>query len=222
MKDDNFLREMNARHLWQPMGHPGEAQRNAPRIIKSAEGVRISDIDGHSVVDAVGGLWCVNLGYSNDAVKQAIADQLWQLPYYSGFFGTTNPPAIEASYAVAEFFAEDGMERVFFTSGGSDSVDTALRLARQYHRLRGEPTRTKFLSLKKGYHGTHWGGASVNGNNRFRIGYEPLLPGCYHLPSPYTYRNPFDETDGAKLAERIAEAEIDVIPSALDAGFAAA
>jgi len=96
------------------------------------------------------------------------------------------------------------------------------RLARQYHRLRGEPTRTKFLSLKKGYHGTHWGGASVNGNNRFRIGYEPLLPGCYHLPSPYTYRNPFDETDGAKLAERIAEAEIDVILSALDAGFAAA
>ncbi len=158
MKDDNFLREMNGRNLWQPMGHPGEAQTNPPRIIKSAEGVRITDIDGHSVVDAVGGLWCVNLGYSNDAVKQAISDQLWQLPYYSGFAGTTNPAAIEAAWAVREFFAPDGMERVFFTSGGSDSVDTALRLSRQYHRLRGEPARTKFLSLKKGYHGTHWGG----------------------------------------------------------------
>ncbi|QGX97001.1 aminotransferase class III-fold pyridoxal phosphate-dependent enzyme [Roseovarius faecimaris] len=211
MKDDNFLREMNARHLWHPMGHPGEAQVNAPKIIKSAEGVGITDIDGHRVIDAVGGLWCVNLGYSNDVVKQAISDQLFQLPYYSSFAGTTNPPAIEASYAVQDFFAEDGMTRVFFTSGGSDAVDTALRMARQYHRLRGEPTRTKFISLKKGYHGTHWGGASVNGNNRFRITYEPLLPGCYHLPSPYTYRNPFHETDPAKLAQNIAAAFEDEI-----------
>lgn len=84
-------------------------------------------------------------------------------------------------------------------------------MARQYHRLRGEPTRTKFLSLKKGYHGTHWGGASVNGNNRFRITYEPLLPGCFHLPSPYTYRNPYHETDPAKLAEKIAAAMVDEI-----------
>jgi len=211
MKDDNFLREMNARHLWHPMGHPGDQQVNAPKIIKAAKGVEITDIDGHSVVDAVGGLWCVNLGYSNDVVKQAISDQLFDLPYYSAFAGTSNPPAIEASYAVQEFFAEDGMTRVFFTSGGSDAVDTALRMARQYHRLRGAPTRTKFISLKKGYHGTHWGGASVNGNNRFRITYEPLLPGCYHLPSPYTYRNPYDETDPVKLAEKIAAAFVDEI-----------
>ena len=105
-----------------------------------------------------------------------------------------------------EMFAEDGMARVFFTSGGSDAVETTLRLARQYHRLRGEPTRTKFISLKKGYHGTHFGGASVNGNNRFRISYEPLLPGCFHLPSPYPYRNPYSETDPAKLAQNIAAA----------------
>ncbi len=211
MKDDNFLREMNARHLWHPMGHPGDAQEHAPKIIKGAEGVTITDIDGHRVVDAVGGLWCVNLGYSNDVVKQAIADQLWQLPYYSAFAGTTNPPAIEASYAVQEFFAPDGMVRAFFTSGGSDSVDTCLRLARQYHRLRGQPARTKFLSLKKGYHGTHFGGASVNGNNRFRVNYEPLLPGCFHLPSPYPYRNPFDEADPARLARRIAAMAVDEI-----------
>ncbi|MEM7074501.1 MAG: aminotransferase class III-fold pyridoxal phosphate-dependent enzyme [Pseudomonadota bacterium] len=211
MKDDNFLREMNARHLWHPMGHPGDMQANAPAIIKEAHGVEITDIDGHSVIDAVGGLWCVNLGYSNDAVKQAIADQLWQLPYYSAFAGTTNPPAIEASYAVQKFFEDDGMARIFFTSGGSDAVDTALRMARQYHKIRGEHARTKFLSFKKGYHGTHWGGASVNGNNRFRIGYEPLLPGCFHLPAPYLYRNPFGETDPVKLAERIVSMAVDEI-----------
>lgn len=211
MKDDNFLRENNARHMWNPMGHPGDALENPPTIITGAEGSQIKDIDGHQVVDAVGGLWCVNLGYSNNVVKEAIAKQLYDLPYYSAFAGTSNPPAIEASYAVREFFAEDGMARVFFTSGGSDSVETCLRLARQYHRLKGEPGRTKFLSLKKGYHGTHFGGASVNGNNRFRINYEPLMPGCFHLPSPYPYRNPFNETDPARLAQNIAAAMEDEI-----------
>ncbi|SMP02538.1 aminotransferase class III-fold pyridoxal phosphate-dependent enzyme [Shimia sagamensis] len=211
MKDDNFLTENNARHLWHPMGAPADSHSTPPKIIKGAEGVNITDIDGHATVDAVGGLWCVNLGYSNDVVKEAIAKQLYDLPYYSAFAGTSNPPAIEASYAVREFFAEDGMSRVFFTSGGSDSVETALRLSRQYHRLRGEPTRTKFISLKKGYHGTHFGGASVNGNNRFRINYEPLLPGCFHLPSPYPYRNPFNESDPAQLAQNIAAAFEDEI-----------
>jgi len=211
MKDDNFLRENNARHLWHPMGHPGDLQSNAPTIIAKAEGVHIIDIAGHKVVDAVGGLWCINLGYSNDAVKDAIAKQLYDLPYCSAFGGTTNPMAIEASWAVREFFAEDGMTRVFFTSGGSDAVETCLRLARQYHKIKGEPGRTKFLSLKKGYHGTHFGGASVNGNNRFRTAYEPLLAGCFHLPSPYTYRNPFNETDPATLAQLIAQAMEDEI-----------
>ncbi len=204
MKDENFLKENNARQLWHPMGHPADMQANAPTIIKSAKGVRMTDIDGHTVVDAVGGLWCVNLGYSNPVIKEAIAKQLVDLPYCSNFAGSTNPAAIEAAYAVQKMFAPDGIERVFFTSGGSDSVETCLRLARQYHRLRGEPTRTKFLSLKRGYHGTHFGGASVNGNIRFRTAYEPLLPGCFHLPSPYSYRNPFDESDPARLAQKIA------------------
>ena len=206
MKDDNFLRENNARHMWHPMGHQGNSDANMPAIIAKAEGVVIEDLDGHKTVDAVGGLWCVNLGYSNNVIKDAIAKQLYDLPYYSAFSGTTNPPAIEASYAVREFFEPDGMVRSFFTSGGSDSVETCLRLSRQYHHLLGEPTRTKFISLKKGYHGTHFGGASVNGNNRFRIGYEPMLPGCFHLPSPYPYRNPFNETDPAQLAQNIANA----------------
>ena len=148
MKDDNFLKENNARHLWHPMGHPGDSLETPPRIITGAEGVYVHDIDGHSAIDAVGGLWCVNLGYSNNPIKDAIAKQLYDLPYSSNFAGSTNPCAIEASLAVGNMFAEDGMARVFFTSGGSDSVETALRLSRQYHRLRNEPTRTKFLSLR--------------------------------------------------------------------------
>ncbi|MGB1336922.1 aminotransferase class III-fold pyridoxal phosphate-dependent enzyme [Planktomarina sp.] len=211
MKDIQELKDLNARQIWHPMGHPGDLQANAPTIIDRAEGVRITDIDGHETIDAVGGLWCANLGYSNDVVKQAISDQLSKLPYYSAFAGTSNAPAIEAAETVVNFFKPDGMARAFFTSGGSDSVETALRLSRQYHRLRGQPQRIKFLSLKKGYHGTHFGGASVNGNARFRTAYEPLLPGCYHLPSPYSYRNPFNESDPAKLAQLVAQTMEDEI-----------
>ncbi|NBV60258.1 MAG: aminotransferase class III-fold pyridoxal phosphate-dependent enzyme, partial [Rhodobacteraceae bacterium] len=166
----------------------------------SAKGVRITDVDGHEVVDAVGGLWNVNLGFSCQPVKDAISAQLDVLPYYSTFRGTSNDAVIELSEALRDFFAPDGLVRAFYTSGGSDSVETALRLARQYHKIRGEAARVKFLSLKKGYHGTHFGGASVNGNANFRTQYEPLLPGCHHIPAPYTYRNPFNETDPAKLA----------------------
>lgn len=201
MKDMNFLKENNARHLWHPMAHPADSIANPPDIITEGEGVEIIDVDGHRTVDAVGGLWNVNLGYSCDPVKEAISAQLNKLPYYSIFRGTSNDAVIELSYMLQEFFAPDGLSRAFFTSGGSDSVEIALRLARQYHKVRGEAGRVKFLSLKKGYHGTHTLGASVNGNANFRTAYEPLMAGCYHIPAPYTYRNPFNETDPERLAQ---------------------
>ena len=201
MKDSNFLKEMNARSVWHPMAHPADSLANPPTIVTGAQGVRISDVDGHEVVDGVGGLWNVNLGFSCQPIKDAIAAQLDRLPYYSIFRGTSNDAVIELSEELRDFFAPDGLTRAFYTSGGSDSVETALRLARQYHKIRGEAGRTKFLSLKKGYHGTHFGGASVNGNANFRTAYEPLLAGCHHIPAPYTYRNPFNETDPAKLAQ---------------------
>ncbi|WP_425051582.1 aspartate aminotransferase family protein [Psychromarinibacter sp. S121] len=201
MKDMNFLKENNARHLWHPMAHPADCQANPPDIIVGGEGCRITDVDGHTTIDGVGGLWNVNLGYSCQPVKDAITEQLERLPYYSIFRGTTNDAAIELSWMLRQFFAEDGMGRAFYTSGGGDSVEIALRLARQYHKVRGEAGRVKYLSLKKGYHGTHTLGASVNGNANFRTQYEPLMPGCYHIPAPYTYRNPFNETDPEKLAQ---------------------
>ena len=205
MREANFLTENNAKHLWHPMAHAGDMRANPPRIIKGASGVEITDIDGNTVIDAVGGLWNVNLGYSCEAVKKAIRDQLDELPYYSSFRGTTNPPMIELSWELAEFFRPDGLTRSFFTSGGSDSVESALRLARQYHKLKGQPERTKFFALKKGYHGTHFGGASVNGNSNFRRAYEPLLPGVFHLPAPWDYRNPFNTTDGLEITRRISD-----------------
>ena len=201
MKDSNFLKAHNAKHVWHPMAHPAEMQAKPPIIITGGEGCIIKDINGAHLIDAVGGLWNVNLGYSCEPIKQAITNQLNDLPYYSIFRGTTNDKIIELSEVLQDVFGPEGMVRSFFTSGGSDSVEIALRLARQYHKLRGEPGRTKYLSLKKGYHGTHTGAASVNGNANFRTQYEPLMPGCFHIPAPYTYRNPFNETDPKKLSE---------------------
>lgn len=209
--DSNFLKAHNAKHMWHPMAHPADSLANPPKIITDAEGVRLTDVDGAKLIDAVGGLWNVNLGYSCEPVKKAIADQLGKLAYYSAFRGTSTGPAVELSYMLSEWFAPDGMVRAFFTSGGSDSVETALRLARQYHKIRGDRDRVKFLSLKKGYHGTHFGGASVNGNQNFRRNYEPLMAGCFQIACPYTYRNPFNETDPAKLAQLCAQALEDEI-----------
>ena len=211
MKDSNYLKERNAKSIWHPMAHPADSLNNPPTIVTEAEGTRISDVDGHQVVDAVGGLWNVNLGYSCEPVKAAIANQLDRLPYYSIFRGTSNDCVIELGDMLQDFFAPDGLTRAFYTSGGSDSVETALRLARQYHKIKGHEARIKYLSLKKGYHGTHFGGASVNGNANFRTAYEPLMPGCFHIPAPYTYRNPFNETDPERLAQLCLQALEDEI-----------
>ncbi len=148
--------------------------------------MRITDVDGHEVVDGVSGLWNVNLGYSCQPIKDALAAQLDQLPYYSIVRGTSNDAVIQLAEELRAFLEPDGLTRAFYTSGGSDSVETALRLARQYHKTRGEAGRVKFLSLKTGYHGTHFGGVPINGNANFSNAYEPPLAGCRHIPAPYT------------------------------------
>lgn len=206
MNKINFLKERNARDIWHPMAHPKDSADNPPTIVTGGEGVHITDIDGHRVVDAVGGLWNVNLGYSCQPVKDAVTAQMDALPYYSTFRGASNDKAIELGDMLRDFFAPDGLTRAFYTSGGSDSVEVALKLARQYHRIRGEAGRSKFISLHKGYHGTHFGGASVNGNAKFRQAYEPLIAGCVHIPGPYLYRNPYDVTSSEALALKCAQA----------------
>lgn len=189
------------------MTHPAETAARPPKVIVAAEGLEVVDEDGKTYLDALaGGLWNVNLGFSCEPVKKAMADQLAELPYYSSFRGTVNGPAVELAAEVLEWTKPERMARVFFTSGGSDSVETALSLARQYHKIRGDAGRTKFIGLQGGYHGTHFGGASVTGNARFRSPYEPLLPGCFHIPGPNTYRNVFDESDPLVLADKCATA----------------
>lgn len=189
-----------AQAFWQPMADPADVLRTPPTVIVRGEGVHVIDSDGRRTLDAVAGLWNVNLGHSCQPIKDAISAQLEALPYYSSFRGTTTDKTLELAGEVTGFFEEEGMARAFFTLGGSDSVEVALKLSRQYHRLRGEAERIKFIGMRKGYHGTHFGGGSINGNTKFRNAYEPLLPGCFHVPAPHAYRNPFDESDPERLA----------------------
>jgi adenosylmethionine-8-amino-7-oxononanoate aminotransferase len=198
------LKQANARTLWHPMAHPKAMQDSPPDIIVRGEGSWIWDVDGHRLVDGVGGLWSANLGFGRSEIRDAITAQLDELPFYNIFRGTTHSRAIELSTRLVDMMRPDGVVAAFFSNGGSDAVEGALKLARQYWKIKGQSDRTKFISLKQGYHGVHFGGMSVNGNTNFRRAYEPLLPGCFHVDTPWIYRNPYTE-DPVRLAEICAE-----------------
>jgi putrescine aminotransferase len=204
------LKAENARHLLHPMTHPGTVREAPPDIIARGDGSWIWDIDGHRLVDAVGGLWCANLGLGRREIRDAIVAQLDELPFYNTFRGANHPRAIELSQRLVNLMEPDGVGAVHFSSGGSDAVDSALKLARQYWKVVGQRDRTKFISLRQGYHGVHFGGASVNGNTPFRRAYEPLLPGCFHVDTPWLYRNPYtqDPEQLGKICAELLEREI--------------
>jgi putrescine---pyruvate transaminase len=207
---NNFLKENNARYFLHPNAHPGQMEEQPPRIIVKGEGVWVEDIDGNRVVDGVAGLWSVNAGYGRTEIIDAITAQARQLPYYSAFKGTSTPPPIALSAKLIDLLQPEGMKKVFFSSGGSDAVETALKLARQYWKVVGQRDRYKFISLRQGYHGTHFGGMSVNGAPNFRRPYEPVLPGCIQIDTPWLYRNPYTENEEelGELCAQLLEREI--------------
>jgi adenosylmethionine-8-amino-7-oxononanoate aminotransferase len=198
------LKRDNAQFLWHPMAHPGAMKKSAPDIIARGDGCWIWDVDGHKMLDGVGGLWASNLGHSNRRVRDAIVAQMDELPFYNVFRGTTHVRAIELSTRLVKMMAPDDVGAVLFSNGGSDAVEGALKIARQYWKLQGQADRFKFISLRQGYHGVHFGGMSVNGNTNFRRAYEPLLPGCFHVDTPWLYHNPYTD-DPTRLGEICAE-----------------
>ncbi|MGE0237643.1 MAG: aminotransferase class III-fold pyridoxal phosphate-dependent enzyme [Parvibaculaceae bacterium] len=191
LTDANYVAAHNALHMWHPMVAPKASKDEPPLILAQADGVRMTDIDGNSYLDCTAGLWNVNVGHNRPEIKNAIAAQLDRIAYCSTFANTSNAPSIALSAKLIEMLAPERMARVMFSSGGSDAVETALKLARQYWVLEGRPRKTKIFSLKNGYHGLHWGGLSAGGNLLWRQAYEPILPGFFQVDSPYLYRNPW-------------------------------
>ena len=202
--DTNFIIENNARHVWHPMIDPKVSAKNPPVIVSGSDGVHITDVSGKAYLDCTASLWNVNVGHNRPEIKNAIVDQLDKLAYYNTFGNASNPPSIALSALLMEMLELEDMARVMFSSGGSDAVEGALKLSRQYWKLVGKPEKTKFFSLKNAYHGVHFGGLSVSGGIPWRRAFEPVMPGCFHIDSPHLYRNAWTE-DHEELGEICAD-----------------
>ena len=173
--------------LWRHFTRAGDR----PIVIERGEGCHIWDTEGNRYLDSLAALYCVNIGYGPwPEVAEAAARQLSRLPFFTNWVGYATPPSLELAEKLSSLVPID-VGRIFFSSGGSEAVETALKVARQYHRLRGEPTRYKFLTRRSSYHGTTMGALSINGNAPLRSQFEPLLPGCLRVPLPYRYRCPY-------------------------------
>jgi beta-alanine--pyruvate transaminase len=152
----------------------------APRMIVSAQGMHYTSHDGRRILDGTAGLWCCNAGHAHPKIVEAVREQVGRLDYAPGF-QMGHPLAFEAAARVAGMLPGD-LNRVFFTNSGSESVDTALKIALAYHRVRGEAARTRLIGRERGYHGVGFGGTSVGGISNNRKLFGALLPGVDHLP----------------------------------------
>jgi len=191
--------------LWMPFTANRQFKAR-PRLLSKASGMYYSTPEGRQVLDAVAGLWCVNAGHARREIRQAVAEQLETLDYAPPF-QMGHPRAFELASELVKI-APAGLDHVFFTNSGSESVDTALKIALAYHRVRGEGTRTRLIGRERAYHGVGFGGTSVGGilPNR-RTWSAVLLPGVDHLPHTHDLaRNAFARglpAHGAQLADEL-------------------
>lgn len=170
----------NLSNFWMPFT-ANRQFKAAPRLFKAAKGMYYTTVDDRSVLDATAGLWCVNAGHGRDEITEAVSRQLATMDY-APTFQMGHPLAFEAASKVAEFMPA-GLDRIFFTNSGSESVDTALKIALAYHRARGEGQRTRFIGRERGYHGVGFGGISVGGIAPNRKAFSGnLMPHVDHLP----------------------------------------
>src|SRR4051812_28861625 len=181
------LQELAQRHLWlhfARMGGYGE-DPEIP-IIARGEGCYAWADHGKKYLDALTALFCVNIGRGRHGVAQAGADQARELGFFTNW-SYAHPPAIELAARIASLAPGD-LNRVFFTSGGSEAVEAALKLARQYHKLTGSPNRTKVIARETAYHGATLGALSATGITPMRTPFEPFTPGGCHVPNTNVYR----------------------------------
>jgi adenosylmethionine-8-amino-7-oxononanoate aminotransferase len=195
------LQELGKRHLWMHFTRMGEYQDSDIPIIVRGEGCYVYDDKGKRYLDGLSALFCVNIGHGRADIAQAGADQAKELGFYTNW-SYAHPRAIELAARVAELAPGD-LNRVFFTSGGSEAVESAIKLARQYHKQRGNLNKTKLIARDIAYHGTSMGALSATGITSLRTPFEPLTPGGCHVPNTNTFRMPHG-LSGIELADTVA------------------
>jgi adenosylmethionine-8-amino-7-oxononanoate aminotransferase len=180
------LQELARRHLWMHFTRMSAYDHQPVPIITRGEGCYVWDEQGNRYLDGLSALFCVNIGHGRADVVQAGAEQAKELGFFTNW-SYAHPPAIELAARIASLAPGD-LNRVFFTSGGSEAVESALKLARQYHKLTGKPNKTKVIAREIAYHGTSLGALSATGVTELRTPFEPLAPGGCHVPNTNTYR----------------------------------
>jgi len=184
---DQVRRDDNARwfHPWESMADVGHADR---AIASHGEGIYIYDENGQKLIDGPGGMWCVQIGYNRREMADAIAEQVLRLPYMNPFSLTSAPPALLAARLAA--MAPGDLTHVFFTTGGSTAVDTALRFVHFYNNVKGRPAKKHIISRANAYHGSTYLGALVTGKDRERNWFDVASPLAHLLPHVNPARRP--------------------------------
>ncbi|MGN6869248.1 MAG: aspartate aminotransferase family protein [Solirubrobacteraceae bacterium] len=200
--EQSTLQELAKRHLWMHFTRMSAYEDAEVPVIVRGEGCYVWDEHGKRFLDGLSALFCVNIGHGRADIAQAGADQAKELGFYTNW-SYAHPKAIELAARIASLAPGD-LNRVFFTSGGSEAVESAYKLARQYHKLTGNPTKTKLIARDIAYHGTSLGALSATGITSLRTPFEPLAPGATHVPNTNTYRMTPGMTE-EYFAESIAE-----------------
>ena len=178
----------DAKHFLHPFTDFQALAKKGSRVITRADNIYLWDSDGNKILDAMSGLWCVNVGYGQRALIDAATKQLETLPFYNAFFQTATPPAIE----LAELLAEVGppqFQHVFFAGSGSEGNDTVVRMVRRYWDVLGQPQRSVIISRWNGYHGSTMAGASLGGMKGMHEQGGLPIPGIVHIDQPYWFEN---------------------------------
>jgi adenosylmethionine-8-amino-7-oxononanoate aminotransferase len=186
---DPTLQQTFAENVWLhffQMGHSSSTSAR-PTILVRGEGSRVWDQDGNAYIDALAGLFCVNAGYGRREIVEAVAAQMLDISFVSPF-SFPSLPQIKLAGELAKISPIGPQTRTFFVTGGSEAVETALKLAKSYQRKHGFGERYKTISRRVAYHGTTLGALSVNGLTGARNGFGPLVPGARHVPLPHRYR----------------------------------
>ena len=185
--------ELDRRHFLHPFTDFKALAAKGTRVIVRAEGVHLYDSDGKQILDAMAGLWCVNVGYGRVELADVARAQMVELPYYNSFFQTAHPPAIELARQLVDVTPPQ-FNHVFFTGSGSEANDTVVRMVRRYWDLLGEPDRTVIISRENAYHGSTMAGASLGGMAFMHAQGGLPIPGIVHIRQPYWY------ADGGELS----------------------
>ena len=177
------LQALDAAHHMHPFTAQGELAQKGARVITRADGVWLYDSDGNEILDAMAGLWCVNIGYGRGELADVAARQMRELPYYNTFFQTTHVPAIALAQKLAELAPGD-LNHVFFAGSGSEANDTNLRMVRTYWAMKGKPNKQIIISRKNAYHGSSVGSGSLGGMTGMHAQGGMPIPGIVHINQP--------------------------------------